>query len=333
MTTKPKPDARARLAAAEATVARWRKSIAQAEADKLRAADKGDHQRVVFILDKLERLKDRLAAAEARLVQVREGLPKALRREQATLAAIRAGTKLATRVSAAAPAVQARWSAERKQEQVDQVKRQRRGVKAAGEDGKIQHGRKEVPDPWEPGARISVPCNMRESPIEHMAARKRIDGAQKDAADRYRMLYERSQLGPLRAMDPVKEKLDGGGAGEAFSDGLMEAARELAATNKSLGRVAAALMISLVGEGLGIDALASRYSHLSAKLAHGYVTGRLLEALDHLVERWGLISEGRGRKKITGTGLISVSGPQVEHDFLRPARLVDKLMNVPGAAK
>ena len=329
MTTNPKLDARGRLAAAEASVARWRKSIAQADADKLRAADKGDHKRVVSILDKLERLKDRLASAEARLLRVREGLPKALKREQATLAAIRAGTKLATRVSAAAPAVQARWSAERKQEKADQVKRQRRGVKAVGEDGKVQLGRKEVPDPWEPGARISVPCNMRESPIEHMAARKRIDGAQKDAADRYRLLYERAQLGPLRAMDPMKEKLDGGGAGDAFSDGLMEAARELAATNKSLGRVAAALLIDVVGEGVGLDAMAKRYPHLQDKRAQGYVTGRLIEALDLLVDRWGLIAEGNRRPKMNGTGLISTTGPQAEHDFSRPARAVDKLMHVP----
>jgi len=336
MTTKPKLDARARLAAAEGAVARWRKSIAAAETDKLRAADKGDHNRVVSILDKLERLKDRLAAAEGRLVHLREGLPKALKREQAVQRSIRGGVKLAERVAAAAPAVQARWGAERKREQLDEVKRQRKGLKAAGEDGKVQRGRKEVPDPWEPGARISVPCNMRESPIEHMAARKRIDGAQKDAADRYRDLYERAQLGPLRAMDPLKEKLDGGGAGDAFSDSMLEAARELAATNRSVGGVAAALLIDVVGEGVTLDVMARRYPHLQDKRAQGYVTGRLIEALDQLVDRWGLIAEGRCRHRITGTGgdgPISITGPQVVHHLVRPARAVDKLMHVPGAVK
>lgn len=336
MTTNLKLDARGRLAAAEASVARWRKSIVQAEAEKLRAADKGDHNRVVSILDKLERLKDRLVSAEARLERTREGLPRALKREQAALAAVRAGSKLAARVAASAPAVQARWSAERKREEVEQVKRRRRGVKAAGEEGKVQRGRKEVPDPWEPGARISVLCNTRESPIEHMAARKRIDGAQKAAADRYRAVYERAQLGPLRAIDPVKEKLDGGGAGDAFSDGMLEAARDLAATNQTLGRVAATLLIDVVGEGVALDVMAKRYPHLQDKRAQGYVTGRLIEALDHLVELWGLIAEGRRRPKITGTGAngpITITGPQVEHDLVRPARAVDKLMHVPGAAK
>lgn len=336
MTTKPKLDARARLAAAEGAVARWRKSIAQAETDKLRAAENGNHNRVVSILDKLERLKDRLASAEGRLVLLREGLAKALKREQAAQAAVRGGVKLADRMASTAPAIQARWASERKRESLDHLKRQRRGLKAAGEDGKVQRGRKEVPDPWEPGARISVPCNMRESPIEHMAARKRIDGAQKDAADRYRDLYERAQLGPLRAIDPVKEKLDGGGSGDAFSDGMLEAARELAATNRSLGRVAAALLIDVVGEGVTLDAMARRYPHLQDKRAQGYVTGRLIEALDQLVDRWGLIAEGRRRPRITGTGEdgpITITGPQVEHDLVRPARAVDKLMHVPGAAK
>ncbi|MFG1184382.1 hypothetical protein [Xanthobacter aminoxidans] len=333
MTTKPKLDARARLASAEAAVARWRKSIAAAEADKLRAADRGDHNRVVSILDKLERLKDRLAAAEVRLVHLREGLPKALKREQAVKRAVRGGVKLAERVAASAPVAAAGWAADREKARVADLRRRRRGVKAEGEDGKVARGRKEVPDPWEPGARISVPCNTRESPIEHMAARKRIDAAQKAAADRYRAVYERAQLGPLRAMDPAKEKLDGGGSGDAFSDGMLDAARELAATNRSVGRVAAALLIDVVGEGVTLDEMAKRYPHLQDKRAQGYVTGRLIEALDQLVDRWGLIAEGQLKPQARGSGPISISGPQVEHDLVRPARAVDKLMHLPSLAK
>ena len=329
--TKPKLDARGRLAAAEAAVARWRKSIAKAEAQMTRAADAGNADRVASILDRLDRSRDRLAAAEGRLVHVREGLPKALKRENAAQVAIRAGLNLADRVASSAPAAAAGWAADRENARLVDLRRRRRGQKAEGEDGKVVRGRKEVPDPWEPGARISVPCNTRESPIEHMAARKRIHGAQKDAADRYRALYERAQLGPLRAMDPAKEKLDGGGAGDAFSDGMLDAARELAATNKGVGRVAAALLIDVVGEGVGLDVIAKRYPHLQDKRAQGYVTGRLIEALDQLVDRWGLIAKGTARPKIKGTGAISVTGPQVQHDLVRPVRPVDKLMHVPGA--
>lgn len=332
MTTKPKLDARGRLVAAEASVARWRKSIATAEADKLRAADKGDHGSVVSILDKLERLKDRLASAEVRLVHARDGLPKALKREQAVARAVRGGVKLADRVSSAAPVVSTRWAADREKERVAQVRQRRRPRNA--DDGKVARGRKEVPDPWEPGARISVPCNTRESPIEHMWSRKRIDAPQKDAADRYRALYERAQLGPIRGLDPAKEKVSGGIFGDPLSDGLMASARELAAVNMMLGPIGAALMMNIAGEGITIDSLAAFYPRLTAKRAQGYVTGRLLEALEDLVGHWGLRAEGlETRSRIVGSGPITVTGPQAEHNFARPARAVDRLMDVAGGTK
>ncbi|WP_454915000.1 DUF6456 domain-containing protein [Xanthobacter sediminis] len=325
MTNKPKLDARARLAAAEEAVARWRRSIAKAEAEMTQAAAVGKAGRVCGLLERIDRCRDRLAAAEAHVLRLKEALPRALSREKAAQVAVRAGVKLATRISAAVPA--------RRIVNPEPVRPGRRRKPAPDAPPNIERGYKVVPDPWEPGARLSVPCNMRESPIEHMAARKRINGAQKEAADRYRALYERAQLGPLRAMDLAKERLDGGGAGDAFSDRVMEAARRLALANRALGRVAAALVINVVGEGVTIAAMTGHYHHLTPQLAHGYVSGRLMEALDQLVEHWGLIAEGSRPQNITGSGPISVTGPQVEHDFVNAPRPVDKLVHIPGAAK
>lgn len=322
MTTIPKPDARARLAAAEEASSRWRKAIAKAEAEASKAAETGNADRMCSVLERIDRCRDRLAAAEGRVLRLKEALPRALSRERAAQAAVRAGVKLATRISTTAPALAV--------VNPEPVRPGRKHKAAPDEPQNIERGYKVVPDPWEPGARLSVPCNMRESPIEHMAARKRLNAAQKDAADRYRALYERAQLGPLRAMDLAKERLDGGGAGDAFSDRVMEAARRIAVANRNLGRVAAALVINVVGEGVSIDALARGYPLMTDKRANGYVTGRLIEALDQLVEHWGLIAEGGQRHDITGSGPISVTGPQVEHDFIRKPRPVGKMLPITG---
>ncbi|WP_454917443.1 hypothetical protein [Xanthobacter sediminis] len=325
MTNPPKLEARARLAAAEDAAARWRRSIAKAEAEMTKAAASGKAERVCGLLERIDRCRDRLAAAEAHVLRLKEALPRALSREKAAQVAVRAGVKLATRISAAVPA--------RRVVNPEPVRPGRRRKPAPDAPPNLERGYKVVPDPWEPGARLSVPCNMRESPIEHMAARKRINAAQKEAADRYRALYERAQLGPLRAMDLAKERLDGGGAGDAFSDRVMEAARRLALANRALGRVAAALVINIIGEGVTIDAMSRGYPHMAEKRAHGYVTGRLIEALDQLVEHWGLVAEGGGRQSITGSGPISVTGPQVEHEFVNAPREVDELVHIPGAPK
>ncbi|MFG1432335.1 hypothetical protein V5F44_11110 [Xanthobacter sp. V2C-8] len=325
MTNPTKLDARARLAAAEDAASRWRKSIAKAEAEVSKAAEAGNAERMCTLLERIDRCRDRLAAAEGRVLRLKEALPRVLSRERAAQVAVRAGVKLATRISTAALA--------RAVVNPEPVRPGRKHKAAPDEPQNIERGYKVVPDPWEPGARLSVPCNMRESPIEHMAARKRLNAAQKDAADRYRALYERAQLGPLRAMDLAKERLDGGGAGDAFSDRVMEATRRIALANRCLGRVAAALAINVIGEGVTIAAMAGRYRHLTPQLAQGYVSGRLIEVLDQLVEHWGLIAEGGSRQRIEGSGPISVTGPQVEHDFVGAPRPVDKLAHIPGASK
>ncbi|MFG1417032.1 DUF6456 domain-containing protein [Xanthobacter sp. V0B-10] len=324
MTNPTKLDARARLAAAEGAASRWRKSIAKAEAEVSKAAEAGNAEHMCTLLERIDRCRDRLAAAEGRALRLREALPRALSRERAAQVAVRAGVKLATRISTAALA-----RAVVNPEPV-QPGRKRKAKAAPDEPQNVERGYKVVPDPWEPGARLSVPCNMRESPIEHMAARKRLNAAQKEAGDRYRALYEFSQLGPLRAMDIDREQLHTGRVGDPVSDQVIDAARELAATNKAVGKVSAAILISIVGEGVTIDTMAQRYTRMSDKRAHGYVTGRLIEALDQLVEWWGLVAEGYSRQKIKGSGPISVTGPQVEHDLVNAPRHVNEITRTAG---
>jgi hypothetical protein len=95
-------------------------------------------------------------------------------------------------------------------------------------------------------------------------------------------------------MDPTKEAVDGGGAGDPISDGLVSAGHELARVMRHLGQTGSALLVAVVGEGKRIEDVAANWSRaggiVSGRRAEGYVTGRMVEALDELVNLWKLES-------------------------------------------
>lgn len=297
MTTKPKLDARGRLSAAESAVARWRKSIAQAEADKLRAADKGDHLRVVSIMDKLERLKDRLASAEGRLVHLREGLPKALKREQAVKRAIRGGVKLAERVVASAPVAAAGWAVDREKARLTDLRRRRRGLKTEGEEGQVLRSTKFVSDPYD-GTQLRVTINAFESPLQHMRTRRKIDECQFLAGERFREVYEQACIGAVKAIDYGKPHVDGGRLPEVLNEAVAVAARSLADIRRVVGGVCFGYLETVIGERVALKEMAANYRKLSGERAEGFVAGQVVAGLDRLVEYWGMRTTGNARKAL-----------------------------------
>lgn len=152
-----------------------------------------------------------------------------------------------------------------------------------------------VSDPLEPGQRYSAVVNVRESSIDHMASRGRINTAQSEAGQRFRKLWEMAAVGRNQAMDPSKEFVDGGAAMDPISDGLVKASLELAKILRVAGPVGSSLLISLVGEGKRIEDTAKDWSKaggaVKGERAEGYVTARMIEALDGLVTFWKLESD------------------------------------------
>lgn len=337
MRNKRRNTVRERIDGAAQTVKRWRGSVDRAEKDMAQAVARGDEEKARAIEARRDRSARHLEAASIRLEALKDSLPRDLAREKRGSKVRNGALQLANRVLASAPAAKARVDAERASAAKRARERRKARLPEHESDGKVEMGMKRVPDPFEPGRIMEVLANTRESPVEYLAARGRLDGAQKAAAERYRGLYERAQLGSLQAMDPAKEKVDGGKISETLSDRVMRAAHDLAQTNRAVGRVSAAILISIVGEGVAIGEIAKNYPHLSNCQASGFVTGRLIEALDALVIEWGMIGEApervvkskkeRDARAEEGRNL-SISGPVDDWIVGRHGDAVKKSRNV-----
>lgn len=175
--------------------------------------------------------------------------------------------------------------------------RRRKGVPylSHGSEGRFELGSRTISDPLEPGQRYEAAANVRESSIDHMHSRGRIDAAQNEAGQRFRKLWERAAVGRNQAMDTTKENVDGGGFVDPISDELVRASVELNRVMKALGPVGSQLLIAVVGEGKRIEDTAKDWSRRGGVVrgdrAEGYITGRMVEALDELVSFWKLESD------------------------------------------
>jgi hypothetical protein len=162
----------------------------------------------------------------------------------------------------------------------------------AGAEGLIELGERLVDDPLEPGQRYRAKVNVRESSIDHMHSRGRIDASQKLAGDRFRKIWEMAVVGRNQAMDTTKEPVDGGGYGNPVSDDLIRSSQELARVMRAIGPTGSQLLIALVGEGKRVEDVAKNWANgggvVSGRRAEGYITGRMVEALDDLVRLWKL---------------------------------------------
>ncbi len=168
---------------------------------------------------------------------------------------------------------------------------------AFGSEGRVQLGRRMVSDPMEPGARLEATVNVRESAIDHMASRGRINTAQEAAGQRFRKLWEMAAIGRSQGVDPAKEAVDGGGMTDPISDELVKASIELNRVMQIAGPAGSNLLIAIVGEGKRIEDVAQNWSKAGGIVrgdrAEGYVVARMIEALDDLVRHWGMESRAR----------------------------------------
>lgn len=99
-----------------------------------------------------------------------------------------------------------------------------------------QVARVEIDDPFELGSKIAVFRSTRDDILAEMLARREIDQAQYDAGRDYEKFAERAEIGNVQAMDPAKEKVDGGHIGSSdMSNRQVNAVRELQAARGVLG--------------------------------------------------------------------------------------------------
>lgn len=159
----------------------------------------------------------------------------------------------------------------------------------------------DVDDPYEPGAKLRVIRNLREHPIATLHHNGRISESQRIAAELFRSKYELSVLGAAKAIDYTKERVDGGKLSEPLSERSQEAFQWLnnVARYPSIGKVGFSILVAICGEGKGIAETAKTWSgaHVVAgSRGQGFILGRLIEALEGLIEHCGMTAIGTRRR-------------------------------------
>lgn len=92
-----------------------------------------------------------------------------------------------------------------------------------------------VDDPYEPGGKIAVVRSIRDDILAAMHARKEIDQAEFDAGRKYQFYAELAEIGNVQAMDPAKDKVDGGQIGTSdMTNAQVNAVRALLAARDAL---------------------------------------------------------------------------------------------------
>lgn len=180
-----------------------------------------------------------------------------------------------------------------------------------GHDGLMDIAGAEVADPFEPTKSIAVIRNVA-APLDNLYSRHRIDAAQFAAGQRYKRLFDDAAIGGARAIDYGREHVDGG-IREQVSVKALEAGRELARLGAVLGKRGAHLMHLVVGEELPLGQAVKRVvTGINPLQGQGYVVCRLVEALDALVDHWGLIAISTGSRRGIRVSAETVTGPQSE---------------------
>jgi len=163
----------------------------------------------------------------------------------------------------------------------------------------------EAVDPFEGDKKITVMRNAREHSISYLHHQKVIDDDQLIAANEFRRRYEAAMLGASQAIDYSRIRVDGGVSSEPLTERMQEAHKWLseASSVPGVGMIGYAILVNVCGESKSLKDVASSWRGVHApgsSRTHGYLSGRLCEALDAINKHFGLIAVGKGRFKGRG---------------------------------
>jgi len=113
-----------------------------------------------------------------------------------------------------------------------------------------------------PHERSAVIRNLRSDVLAQMKARRQIDECQYAAGRHWEALWERAEIGGIKAMDTTKEPVDGHGeTAEPLTDRQRSAVRDLRRADSDLGIRGATLVRLVLGRRLTVEQIAVEYAN------------------------------------------------------------------------
>lgn len=155
-------------------------------------------------------------------------------------------------------------------------------MKAVTLAGRVVEGVRMVDDVYAPGEKVAVRVNLAEHPAELLRARGLIDEPLYVAASKFRAAYEAAGIGGVRAIDPTREAVDGGGACSVEIDA--QAYDRLNFYARRLGPICYPLIAAVMGQGRSVSEVARAWHGAvgSIRNAQGAVMSRIIEGLEAL---------------------------------------------------
>ena len=151
----------------------------------------------------------------------------------------------------------------------------------------------EVDDPLalEPGEKIVALRSLRNDPLGKLHSHRQIDEAQYRGGRSFQDDWEKAERGP-QAVDPAREYVDGGRAGEPITERQRRAVLRLNRVERELGADGSALVHDFLITGMTMEHVGQRRG-LQSQRWIDYFARRLRECLDRLALIYGFATERR----------------------------------------
>lgn len=147
-----------------------------------------------------------------------------------------------------------------------------------------------VSDPFSTvGEKITVMRSVRDDPLADMLSRHVIDEAMFQAGRTWQRYHELTQIGPIAAIDPGKEAVDGGKMRDPITDKQIDAFREIMKADKILGQQGSQLMRDLLAHGMTVGQMYVKYDCKTGRRMN-FLSLRVRECLEDLGKLWNFIS-------------------------------------------
>jgi hypothetical protein len=151
----------------------------------------------------------------------------------------------------------------------------------------------DVDDPYatRPGEKIRVLRQLRSDPLARLHSRKQIDEAQYRAGRAFQRDWETAERG-ARAIDPTRERVDGGQPAEPLFERQARARKRLIEHERVLGRTMQRVTHAVLVDGMSMETLSQRLFNREGEASAKYYGRLFRDALDVLAVEYGLAGRG-----------------------------------------